>query len=102
LGSSFAVHFFGFNHRGGGFFVPLGNDMVSRNDFGPTVTKGDNVIRGAVMISTVTNRFQHSPLFVSDGGQVGGLIVSEVLVQNELGDAHNLAGDLAHRGKNEG
>jgi hypothetical protein len=76
--------------------------MVSRNSFGPTVTKDDLMIRGAVMISTVANRFQNSPLFVSDGGQVGGSIVSEVLVQNELGDAHNLGGGLAHREKNEG
>ncbi len=95
------IHFFGFDHRGGGFLIPLGNDMVSRNSFGPTVTKDDLMIRGAVMISTVANRFQHSPFFVSDGGQVGGSIVSEVLVQNELGDAHNLAGGVAHRGKNE-
>jgi hypothetical protein len=54
------------------------------------------------MISTVANRFQNSPLFVSDGGQVGGSIVSEILVQNELGDAHNLGGGVAHRENNEG
>ncbi len=66
--------------------------MVGGNDFGPTVTKRDNVICGVVMIPTVANRFQDSPLFVSDGGQVGRSIVSEILVQNELGDKYHLFG----------
>ena len=76
--------------------------MVSRNDLGPALTKGDNVIRGEVVVATVTNRLQHSPLVVNDILRSGEHLNDKRLVQNELGDIGHLGGGLAHREKGVG